>query len=359
MSSLIVFFNVPHISIGRGGVIWEKEVIEYLNRTGKFKAKLITTDCCFRHFINVGFDYEVVPLKKLLNFSYFDYKLVRKELRDADIVYYFNAFIGSDWPIIKHIMELNTIIFGYHAGIFDTSMFRRIYYEIQKYLIRDKGYHHVLTKYYYNLLTRKKFKNVFILPNFVDTQIIRPCKEKIRKLIVAPGATTKEKGIDTLINIARFKKDIEIYITGDKPLQKLPSNIKYLGKLERMENIKLLSKATICILPSKAETFSFSLLECLATGNLIIARDLPTLREVAGNIKSVYFANNDQGFILGLDLFSKIVENESEFDELSKISRERSLIFDKNIILSNFYNILTKISNSDLDNKSVTNANNL
>jgi len=353
MKSEIVFFNIPHLSVGRGGEVWESQVIEYLNNTGAFKAKLITTDCCYKKHVAPSFDYKVIPFKKLFGLTYFDYKLVRKELIDADIVYYFNAFIGSDWPIIRHLMELNTIIFGYHAGIFDTFVLRRRYYEIQKYLIRDKGYHHVLTKYYYNILIRKKFKNIFILPNYVDTQIIRPSKEKIRKLIVAPGATTKEKGIDTLINIARIKKDINIYITGDKPLQNLLPNIKYLGKLERMENVKLLSNATICILPSKAETFSISLLECLATGNLVLARDLPTLREVAGNIKSVYLANNDQEFIIGLDLFLKMVENDSKFDELSKISRERSLVFDKNIILPNFYNILTKILNNDFDNKSI------
>ncbi|ACP37767.1 glycosyl transferase group 1 [Sulfolobus islandicus M.14.25] len=344
MTIKIVFFNIPHLSVGRGGEVWESQVIEYLNSSSEFKAKLITTDCCYLHEMTPKFEYRVIHFKKYFGLNLFNYNDIKKDLEEADIVYYFNSFIGSQLPIIKHVNNINRLIFGYHAKN-DWNLIQRIYYSLLKYKIRNIGYHHVLTKYQYEILTKKRFKNVFIVPNFVDVSEFKP-KEKDMNLIIAPGAVSKEKGIETLIKIAKIKKDIVIYITGNKPLAKLlPNNIKYLGKLNREEYRDLLSKSVICLLPTYGETFSITLLECLASGNIVLARDLPVLREISGGIESVYFAHNNHEFIIKLEYILKKLNRIEELDKLSKISIERAKMFDTNVILEKFKNKLLDIIN--------------
>jgi len=192
MKSEIVFFNIPHLSVGRGGEVWESQVIEYLNNTGAFKAKLITTDCCYKKHVAPSFDYKVIPLIKKLGLNMFDFNSIRKDIESADIVYYFYSFIGSQIPILTNIGSIRKIIFGHHAKN-DWNMIQNIYYNILDRKIKNIGYHHVLTEHHYKILTGKGFKNVFLIPNFVDVREFKPL-EKDPNLIVAPGATSKEKG---------------------------------------------------------------------------------------------------------------------------------------------------------------------
>lgn len=338
----IVFFNIPHLSVGRGGEVWESQVIEFLNKSGEFKAKLITTDCCYIQDVAPAFEYKVIPLLKKIGLHLYKYDDVKEDLEGADIVYYFNSFIGSQLPILKHINNINKIIFGYHAKN-DWNYVQRIYYKLLNYKIKNIGYHHVLTKYHYEILLREGFKNVFQIPNFVDISEFRRI-EKDKSLIVAPGVVSREKGLYTLLKIAKVKKDLTIYITGNRPPIKLPCNLRYVGKLDRREYVELLLRSSICILPTYGETFSITFLECLASGNLVLARDLPVLREISGGIESVDFASDDNEFLIKLENFIKVLSDTRKFDFLSNRSIERAKLFDKGIVLEKFKNKLLEIA---------------
>ena len=338
----VVFFNIPHLSLGRGGEVWESQVIEYLNSSGGFRARLITTDCCYQHEVSPSFEYTVIPLKRRFGLHLYDYEAIRDSLEQADLVYYFNSFIGSQIPILSNVKNIKNIVFGYHAKN-DWNLVQRIYYGLLAYKIRNLGYHHVLTKYHYEILIRKKFRNVFVVPDFVDLNEFN-IGEKDPELIVAPGAVSKEKGILTLVKIAELRKDLRIYITGNKPEVKLPNNIIYLGKLNRNEYRSLLSKSAVCILPTHGETFSLTFLECMASGNLIVARDLPVLREIAGGIESVFFAKDDSEFASKLYLLArKILMKPDKFSRFSRLSRERASVFDKEKVLFELRNKFIEI----------------
>ncbi|BFI73756.1 hypothetical protein YN1_7430 [Nanoarchaeota archaeon] len=339
----ITFFNIPHLSVGRGGEIWETEVIRYLNSTKKFDAKLITTNCCYMYDVKPDFEYKIIPLKKILGLHLYNYDDIKEDIENTDILYYFNSFIGSQIPLLRHIKNIKKIIFGYHAKN-DWNIIQKIYYSLLDHKIKNIGYNHVLTQYQYKKLIKKGFKRVFVIPNFVDTSEFKPSNDKDPNLIIAPGVTSKEKGLYTLIKISKYIKNIKIYITGNKPSINLPDNIIYLGKLNREEYKKFLSKSSICILPTYGEMFPITFLECLASGNLIITRDLPVLREVCGNIESVYFAKDNNEFIKGLLTFLNKIKDYEEFNRLSIISRERAKIFDKNKILKQFEEKLCSIA---------------
>jgi hypothetical protein len=66
---------------------------------------------------------------------------------------------------------------------------------------------------------------------------------------------------------------------------------------------------------------------------LVLARDLPVLREVAGNIPSVNFAQSDSEFLAKLENLLNMVRKSDEFYELSMRSIERSKVFSKDVIL--------------------------
>ncbi|MCW1302557.1 MAG: glycosyltransferase family 4 protein [Candidatus Rehaiarchaeum fermentans] len=347
----ILFFNIPHLSVGRGGEVWVREVIDFLNRK-HFKAKLITTDCCNQGEVKVNFEYKVIKLKRKFGLHLYDFNEIEEDIKWADVVYYFNSFIGSHIPLILHKKELyKKIIFGHHAKN-DWNLIQRTYYSITNKFLKDFGYHHVLTKYYYDKLIRKGFKRVFVIPNFIDLEKFRPKEKKSEFTVVSPGAVSVEKGFDTLQVVANKLHDVNIYLTG-KDLPKgiiLPKNVKYLGYIDDNSKVELLSSSHVCLLPTKAETFSITLLECLVTGNLVVARDLPELREVSGNIPSAFFARNDQEFIDNILKVKEIYEKDrGRFDELSLMSVKRASNFEKNKVLSDFESKLLEIYNASLN----------
>lgn len=343
----IIFFNIPHLSVGRGGEVWEREVIEFLNSHG-FKAKLITTDCCYQGDVKTNFEYKVIKLKKGFMLHLYDFHEIKRDIDEADLVYYFNSFIGSQIPLILHKKMLyKKIIFGYHAKN-DWNLTQRAYYSLISPFMKDFGYHHVLTKHYYNVLVSKGFKRVFTVPNFVDTNKFRPSKKEDRFTIIAIGVTSREKGLDILLEVADKLRDVNIYLAG-KGLPKdvvLPKNVTYLGYIDDESKVKLLSSSHLCLLPTRGETFSITLLECLATGNLAVTTDLPELREVSGNIPSVFLAKNSEEFAVNLLKIKELYErNREKFQELSQISVKRAYSFEKNKILDEFEKRLISIYN--------------
>lgn len=342
----IVFFNIPHLSVGRGGEVWEKEVIAFLNER-QFKAKLITTDCGFQGNVQTTFEYKVIRLKKKFMLHLYSFDEIEKDIEDSDILYYFNGFIGSQIPLILRKKKLHEkTIFGHHAKN-DWNLIQKTYYScIVNPLIKDFGYHHVLTQYHYERLVYKGFKRVFVIPNFIDLERYK-LKEKDSKFTVsAIGVTGKEKGLDILLYIANKLDDININIAG-RGLPKnidLPRNVKYLGYIDDKDKVKLLSSSHVCLLPTRGETFSITLLECLATGNLVVTTDLPELREVSGNIPSVFFCRNKKEFISNLLKTKMLYEKDpKKFYELSRKSVERASNFEKKKVLQQFENKLIEI----------------
>ncbi|WP_409366440.1 glycosyltransferase family 4 protein [Metallosphaera sp. D4-4] len=339
----VTFFNVVHLSEGRGGEVWTREVISYLNSTAKFKARLITTDCCFQNPIKTDFEYKIIKYKKFLGLSLYAESQLLPYLEESDLVYNFNAFLGSQFPLIKDKNLHNKLIFGYHAYI-DTFI-QKLFYSFIYTRIKNIGYHHVLTHYYYEILKRKGLKRIFIVPNFVDTEKFKRSKDK-DIYFIAPGAVIKEKGLDLILELAKQTNE-DIIVTGRKPnIKDYPPNLKFTGYLDRENYIELISRSKICLMPTRKEQFPITFLECLASGNLILARNLPVLREVSGAINSVVFFSNNDDFIQKFKMIKSML---GSFEMYSEESIRRAKEFDKNKVLNNFTNILLHI----IENNSV------
>lgn len=373
----ITFFNIPHLSYGRGGEVWEKEVIEFLNNAG-FKAKLITTNWNYKYDVHTNFDYKIIDLKYRYGLFLYDFNEIKEDFEDADLIYYMLGIRGSELPLILHKNKFSKkVIFGHHGPIralvpqiFDKNKkeytdlksriidylltsYDNLYYSIVSIFLKKLGYHHSLTHYYAKMLEKKGFMNVFVLPNFIDLQKYRPRTKEPKFTISAVGVTHAGKGLETLVEVGKKLEEIganvNIYLTGwNLPKNiNLPTNIQYLGFVSEEEKIDLLASSHVCFLPTRSEMFPLTLLECLATGNLVVARDLPQLREASGNINSVAFAKTSEEFIRHILEFKELFEKTPEkYYELSSISIERAKNFDKNKILEKFARQLITIYNT-------------
>jgi len=346
----IAIFNLPHLSFSRGGERWIIKAASYLSK--KYDVEVITTDFNKKYDLNnLDFNYIVIKHKKKYGLLH-DISEIKSYLKDTDITYAFYVWFGTQIDILKYS---NKVIFGHHS-LLDKPI-QRIYYSLLENIIARKikdSYHHFLTEYRASIYRKRGFKNIFIVPNFVELDKYKPKEKSYDKFrIICPVVVNIEKGIDNLIKVAenlRKYNDIEFYIVGNKPIyENLPANVKYLGLLNEKEYINTISDKNLMFLPTRREAFSFSILENLAVGNPVVVSNLPDIISAFGESESIYYAklNNIKDYINGILKYYQIWKNNKDkYEELSKKAREIASKFDSNIILPKIEDMFKKVYES-------------
>jgi len=346
----IAIFNIPHLSLNRGGEKWIIEVGSYLSK--KHDVRVITTDAKKNYDLNnLNFEYIVIKQKKRFKLFY-NISEIKDYLKDVDITYAFYYGFGTQIDILKYSKK---VIFGHHNQL--NLFVQKVYYSLLENIIARKikySYHHFLTEYRANIYRKRGFKKIFVIPNFIELDKYKPKEKSYDKFkIICPGVVNIEKGIDTLIKVAEILKkynDIEFYITGNKPIyENLPTNVKYLGLLSEEEYINTIGTANLMFLPTRQEAFPFSVLENLAVGNPVVISNLPDVMSAFGKSESIYYAklNNVEDYINGILKYYQIWKNNKDkYEELSKKSREIASKYDSNIILPKIEEMFKKIYES-------------
>lgn len=147
----------------------------------------------------------------------------------------------------------------------------------------------------------EKYNRTEIIYNGVDLDRFYPKNYK-REGVTYIGALTKEKSVETLLKAWK-----NAWIVGDGPERKNLEKIGgiYFGYRKDVEEI--LNKSRVLVLPSKKEGFGVVLLEAMACGTPVIARDIPGVNEIV--------KNNYNGLLFKEDselkhLIEKILEDE-------------------------------------------------
>ena len=331
----ITFFNLPHLSLNRGGEKWIKEVASYLS--ARHQVTVITTDYMkFNDIENLKFNYITLKFKRKMIFLN-DISEIKDYIKNSDVVYAFYVWAGTQRSIIS---SSSRVIFGHHSN--KDSPLQRIYYKFLELNRQIKNtYHHFLTEYRANIYRKKGFQKLFIVPNFVNTErYLLGDKNTDKFKVVSPGVTSREKGIDILFHIAEVLKgykDIEFYVTGRRidELQ-APINVRFLGLLPEDKYIEIISNSNLMVLPTRAEAFPFSTLENLAVGNPVVVSNLPDVMSAFGKSDAIYYAkmNDSVDFISGILKYYRLWKTERErYLEISKRARELALHFDSKLIL--------------------------
>jgi glycosyltransferase involved in cell wall biosynthesis len=119
-----------------------------------------------------------------------------------------------------------------------------------------------------------------------------------------PAAPERHKNIETLIESLRYGCDprLEVWIAGDSLLDPghtraletlaqdlgLRDRVRFLGPVPYAELLAYYRGAAAFVFPSRIETFGHPLLEAMLAGTPVVASDIPTFREIAGDT-ALYF----------------------------------------------------------------------
>jgi len=181
----------------------------------------------------------------------------------------------------------------------------------------------VISKEAYDYYTKLSFKPIHI-PNAINLKNLPQDEDRrFEKQIIFVGRLSKEKGIETIIEISKkLSNDINLLIVGSGPeskkikkLSETLDNIHYLGYQTHENSIKLIRGSDILIQPSLHEGISTTVLEAMACKIPIIASN------VGGNKELIL--DNQNGFLI----------NPKSVDELI---RKITIILEDNLLAKKF-----------------------
>jgi len=166
---------------------------------------------------------------------------------------------------------------------------------------------------------------------------------KNKDFIFYVGRLCRWKGTDILLDLARDLKDkfnIKLVLAGS-PIEKdilskidelkNENIIEYLGFIDDLEKISLISKSIAFIYPSRYDGFGQPPLEASKAGTLAIMSNIPVLREVTKG-KGVFFDIKNAQVSL-LHTINELTKNKEEF--LTKNSDLKEYI-EKNLTWENY-----------------------
>lgn len=152
----------------------------------------------------------------------------------------------------------------------------------------------VVSKEALDYYTKLGFK-VHHVPNAIDISSL-PSKEdrRYKKQIIFAGRLSREKGILTLLEIAKkLPEDIHLLILGSGPeeenvksVTKLKQNIHFLGYQPKEKTVALIKGSDILVQPSIIEGVSSTLLEAMACKTPVIATNIGGNKEILQHEKT-------------------------------------------------------------------------
>ena len=176
----------------------------------------------------------------------------------------------------------------------------------------------VISKEAFEYYSKKGFQ-IIKIPNAIDIKQLTKSEDKrYQKQIIFAGRLSKEKGIDSLIQIGlNLPDDIHLLIVGIGPeeenikeLVEKKHNIHFLGFQSRENTVSLIRGSDILLAPSLMEGISTTILEGMACKTAILASDLGGNKEL--------IENNISGYLLDptkpTQFIQKILELFSNFE---------------------------------------------
>lgn len=121
-------------------------------------------------------------------------------------------------------------------------------------------------------------------------------RSKAKEHFLYVGNAYPHKNLELLINVFRETPDIKLILVGKedyfykrfKDIAGNASNIEFFGYATDSQLEDLYSKSKALIIPSFIEGFGLPALEAMANGCLVLASDIPVLRETCSN-SAIYF----------------------------------------------------------------------
>ncbi len=146
-------------------------------------------------------------------------------------------------------------------------------------------------------------EKITVKPNFLVDQTVTSQSVVRDPTVLFVGRLSEEKGIETLLSIAK-KSDLTIKVIGGGPLRDQVQScaaIDYLGELTKGQVAEQMRKAAVLVMPSICYEAGFPLvlMEAMQSGLPIVATDLGGMAEIIEHNKTGLKvpSNNPQAFI--------------------------------------------------------------
>ena len=193
---------------------------------------------------------------------------------------------------------------------------------------------------------------VTYIPNYVSKSKFYPLdmdsKNKIREeynipedkfVVLSVGQLQKRKGVTDFIEIARSMPDTEFIWAGDAVFGKmsegydeiknviknnLPSNVHFLGLINRDKMNEVYNMADVMFLPSYEELFPMSIFEAMCVNLPILTRDLDIYN---GILFDFYLYGDSTGDFI--EQIKKLKEDKEYYEHAKEKSKEGNIFYGK------------------------------
>lgn len=175
---------------------------------------------------------------------------------------------------------------------------------------------------------------VVVVPNGIDPeQFRRPDVESHPDTVVTVGRLCRRKGQRFLVEafdlVHRQWPTAELHLVGDGPLlddlqrlvevRDLEEAVTFHGFVPEARKVRLLNEASVFVFGSRQEGFGIAVLEAMAAGTPVVARELPVYRD--------FFEEGRNGYLVGDSAaeFAAVVGALLESDERRREIRSANL----------------------------------
>ena len=255
-------------------------------------------------------------------------KLKKKiDLSSQNIIVKQNQLMGS-WVSIIFKFLINGKIYtrtGYDMYLFSIKenkgfVKKLLYFLLTQITILFSNYYSVTSKSDQTFL-RNKFlgaKNIIVRPNWVDVEMDSK-QQKYEDRLLAVGRLEKQKNFSELLHAVRETGfSVDIYGEGSlkeeliEVAKKLEINLNIYNNVENEQLLDIYKKYKYFVSSSIFEGNSKVVLEALANGCLVIAKDIENNREIIGDDCGLLYKKNLN------ELLIKCQNRELEVSELTK-----------------------------------------
>ena len=350
--------------ISIGNKLKEKSYTVTIFSGGSLPYKLIEKDDLYKL---IKFKYYEISIPKI-EFKTFSEHFINLKYFDCNIIYLQNLLDFNIFPFIFR-EENQKLIIGSHGLSLNskTGKIKRPIFELlaKIYFHKIKNVKiHVLNSEQYKWYRSLGFKEVYLIPNFVNSKEYLYPKNNDEFIVLFLARIDKQKGIDLLPEIIKKvlskNKEIKFYIAGSgrkyyenilrKLENKYPNNVKYFGFITGQEKVNIIHKSSLLLTPSRSETGvpTLSIGEALVSGvpflgsNIVSFRDLINIYDkkfgwIVDNYNSESFANKI------LEIYNYWKNNPNEYFELRKyIANKARELFDIDKVVDKFEKVFLK-----------------
>jgi glycosyltransferase involved in cell wall biosynthesis len=218
-------------------------------------------------------------------------RLIAKYVKEfkPEIIYAHNPYdtyasTGFGIPIISHIHSLYSEFFLTQES--SQTILPRLYWKwflkfrqnIEKKALSRSQLVITYSDFLADLARDRGAKQVFIIPNGIDTQLFSSIGNKLSEIVspavIYVGRIEKIKGMEYLAQAAAILPDIKFYLIGEKKADfNFPANVYLLGEKHPSEIPAYLRSADIFVNPVIRDGFEIVNLEAMACGIPVITTD--------------------------------------------------------------------------------------